>query len=152
MRGTGELPLDSLLGTHGVRFNLRASRGSKDKGGTPASASRLRAVWLGAKLTEKNGETIFTSVSNSGPAERGGIAPGDQAVAIDGLLLSAANADKRLRAYRPGDDVDITVFRGDELLTLQIKIEAAPQDTCFLELIDDVELEVESLRMAWLHG
>lgn len=152
VRGTGELPLDSLLGTHGVRFNLRASRGTKDKGGSDASPSRQRDVWLGAKLAKKNGESVFTTISNSGPAERAGIAPGDQAVAMDGLLLTASNVDKRLRAYRAGDVVDIAVFRGDELLTLTLKIEAAPQDTCYLELIDDVELGVESLRMAWLHG
>jgi hypothetical protein len=29
---------------------------------------------------------------------------------------------------------------------------AAPLDTCYLELIEDVELDMESRRMAWLHA
>ena len=33
---------------------------------------------------------------NGGPAERAGIAPGDEAVALDGLQFTSANADSRL--------------------------------------------------------
>jgi predicted metalloprotease with PDZ domain len=69
---------------------------------------------------------------NGGPAELAGIAPGDEAVALDGLQLTSANVGKRLKAYRDGA--------------------AAPLDTCYLELIEDVELDVESRRMAWLHA
>jgi predicted metalloprotease with PDZ domain len=89
---------------------------------------------------------------NGGPAELAGVAPGDEAVALDGLLLTAGNADKRLKAYREGDDLDLVVFRGDELVSTRIRLAAAPLDTCYLELVEDVELDVESRRMAWLHG
>ena len=89
---------------------------------------------------------------NGGPAELAGVAPGDQAVALDGLLLTAANLDRRLRGYRDRDKTVITVFRGDELLTLPIKFQAAPQDTCYLDLDSDVELGTENLRVSWLHG
>ena len=89
---------------------------------------------------------------NGGPAELAGVAPGDEAVALDGLQLTATNADNRLKAYRDGDELDLVVFRGDELLTMRIRLAAAPLDTCYLELIEDVELDVETRRLAWLHA
>ena len=150
VRGTGELPLEALLQTHGIKYSLRAARGRNDKGGR--NASQQRKIWLGARISEQDGKSVFTAVMNGGPAELAGVAPGDQAVALDGLLLTAANLDRRLRGYRDRDKTVITVFRGDELLTLPIKFQAAPQDTCYLDLDSDVELGTENLRVSWLHG
>ncbi len=152
VRGTGELPLESLLATHGIAYNLRLASGSSDKGGRKLEDSKQRSVWLGATLTAADGKSTFASVINGGPAELAGIAPGDEAVALDGLQLTSANADGRLKAYRDGDEVELVVFRGDELVTTRIRLTAAPLDTCYLELIEDVELDVESRRMAWLHA
>jgi predicted metalloprotease with PDZ domain len=100
VRGTGELPLETLLGTHGIAYNLRAASGSGDKGGQKLENSKQRTVWLGATLSETNGKSTFASVMNGGPAERAGVAPGDEAVALDGLQLTSANVDSRLKAYR----------------------------------------------------
>ena len=152
VRGTGELPLDALLQTHGIQYHVRASSGSSDKGGQKLDNAKQRGVWLGATLAESNGKSSFTSVVNCGPAELAGIAPGDEAVALDGLLLTSANADKRLKAYRDGDELDLVIFRGDELVSTRIRLTSAPLDTCYLELVEDVELVVESRRLAWLHG
>ncbi|MCK5326904.1 MAG: PDZ domain-containing protein, partial [Woeseiaceae bacterium] len=116
------------------------------------SASKQRDVWLGAKLSDKDGTSVFASIANGGPAELAGVAPGDKAVALDGLMLTSANVDKRLRAYRDGDELELVVFRGDELVTTSIQIAASPEDTCYLELTEDVELDVETRRMSWLHG
>jgi predicted metalloprotease with PDZ domain len=150
VRGTGELPLEALLKTHGVRYCVRAASGTSDKGGS--DAPRQRNVWIGATLAEQDGKSVFVSVANGGPAELAGVAPGDKAVALDGLLLTSANLDKRLRGYRAGEKFDIAVFRDDELLTFSARMQAAPENTCYLELADDVELDTESLRMGWLHG
>ena len=152
VRGTGELPLENLLRTHGIEYKLRASSGGNDKGGQKLDNSKQRSVWLGATLTETNGKSTFASVMNGGPAELAGVAPGDEAVALDGLQLTATNADSRLKAYRDGDELDLAVFRGDELLMMRIRLAAAPLDTCYLELVEDVELDVESRRLAWLHA
>jgi predicted metalloprotease with PDZ domain len=152
VRGTGELPLEALLHTHGVDYKLRASSGSSDKGGNKLDNNRQRSVWLGATVSETNGKSTIASVMNGGPAELAGIAPGDEAVALDGLQLTAANADRRLKACRDGDELELVVFRGDELVTTRIRLAAAPLDTCYLELIEDVELDVESRRIAWLHA
>jgi predicted metalloprotease with PDZ domain len=151
VRGTGELPLEQFLQTHGIDYHLRASRDDRDRGGRRSTDSKERKVWLGAKISDTNSRPVFSSVANGGPAEKAGIAPGDQAVALDGLQVTSANVESRLRACHEGDELELVVFRGDELVTTTIRIEAAPKDTCFLELREDVDLAIENRRMAWLH-
>ncbi len=152
VRGTGELPLEQLLQTQGIEYHLRASHGDRDKGGSKSAESRECKVWLGAKISDTDGNPVFSAIANGGPAEKAGVAPGDQAVALDGLRVTSTNVERRLRACHDGDELELLVFRGDELLTTSIRIEAAPKDTCYLELRDDVELPIENRRMAWLHG
>jgi len=152
VRGTGELPLEQLLQMYGIEYHLRGSTGAGDKGGRKMAMSKEHTVWLGAKISNTAGKPVFSSVANGGPAEKAGIAPGDEAVALDGLRVTSANVERRLRACHEGDELELLVFRGDELLTTIIRIAAAPRDTCFLELREDVELNIESRRMAWLHA
>ncbi len=125
VRGTGELPLESLLKSHGVDYCLRCSMGAKDKGGKPSGDAHFPTVWLGAILGDRAGKPVFLSVDNGGPAEQAGVSPGDELVAI-------------------------TVFRGDELVSMRLKWAEAPTDTGYLLLDDEVEDAVNSRRGDWL--
>jgi predicted metalloprotease with PDZ domain len=154
VRGTGELPLAALLREHGIDMCMRPTAGARDKGGTKKKPDKLLPVWIGASLVQKEGASVFTSVNNGGPAEIAGVAPGDRAVALDGVALSAANLDEKLRTTRVNDVFELHVFRGDELRALKIRFQAAPENTCFLILQDEdeVDLDVETRRAAWLAG
>jgi predicted metalloprotease with PDZ domain len=72
------------------------------------------------------------------------------AVALDGLALTVANCDRRLKTYRDGDKLELVVFRGDELITLSIKLADAPESTCYLELDSDAAAESLARQAAWL--
>ena len=85
------------------------------------------------------------------PAERAGIAPGDEAVALDGLRLTAENIDSRLRDHHEGDAVTITVFRDHNLMRHRVALEPAPEDTCYLLLDDEVDSSVGDERDRWLN-
>ncbi len=150
VRGTGELPLESLLHSHGVDYCLRRSSGASDKGGKPAGESNLPAVWLGATLGPQAGKPVFLSVNNGGPAELAGVSPGDELVALDGLRIDIAGCEARTRRYRPGDVSELSVFRDDELISMRLKWTEAPTDTCYLEISSDVDDAVASRRGAWL--
>ena len=139
VRGTGELPLQALLSRHGIAYQLRQSSGNTDKGGKPADKTAKQALWLGATLTRQNDAVVFSEVMNGGPAERAGIAPGDVAVALDGIALTTGNWVRRLGTYHDGDELDLVVFRGDELISTEIRLVAAPMDTCYLEMIEDAD-------------
>jgi len=148
VRGTGELPVQKLLSKFGINYCLRRASNAKDKGGKP---SKKRAgTWLGATLANKAGKPVFTTVANGGPAELAGVAPGDVAVALDGLALTAANCAQRLKTYRDGDKLELVVFRGDELVTSRIKLADAPETTCYLEFDNEADTESLARQAAWL--
>ena len=65
------------------------------------------------------------------------MSPGYEFVALDGLRIDIAGCEARTRRYRPGDKSEVTVFRGDELITLRMKWQEAPADTCFLAMADE---------------
>jgi predicted metalloprotease with PDZ domain len=148
IRGTGELPLPRLLARFGIQHHLRSASGREDKGGKPASAKS--GPWLGATLTENAGKSVFTVVANDGPAEKAGVAPGDVAVALDGVALTAANCDTRLKTYHHGDRLELVVFRGDELMTTRVRLERAPETTCYLQLDKEADADMLGRQAAWL--
>jgi predicted metalloprotease with PDZ domain len=150
VRGTAELPLGKLLARFGVDYRLRPTAGRDDKGGKPSA--KKPGPWLGATLANNSGKSVFTVVANDGPAEQAGVAPGDAAVARDGVALSAENFDKRLRTYRDGDKLELVVFRGDELLTLIIRLGEAPEDSCYLVLDNDADATALARQAAWLQS
>ena len=151
VRGTGELPLESMLAGHGVSLRLRAATGRSDKGGKPASKDEPASPWLGASLEDSNGKPTFTVIHNDGPAEHAGVAPGDIAVALDGYALTLSNCDRCLRSYRSGDELELVLFRGDELITTSVTLASRPETTCYLELAPDAEARVTARRDAWLN-
>ena len=151
VRGTGELPLQAMLATHGVEYHLRRATKRSDKGGKAARDDQLEPRWLGAKLGKSQGKLVFASVDNGGPAEDAGIAPGDVAIALDGLALTASNCDRRLRSYRAGDDLELVVFRGDELITTSIRLTDGPISTCYLQLDKQADAATVARRDNWLH-
>ncbi len=150
VRGTADLPLQGLLKIVGVQLHLRPASDRKDLGGKPAKTDTQATPWLGATLVSDGGASRFSSVLNGSPAEHAGIAPGDEAVAIDGLRLTAENADSRLRDHHVGDTVTLTVFRDHRLLRHRVRLGAPPEDTCYLTIDADAEDDVVAQRNTWL--
>lgn len=153
VRGTADLPLALLLREVGVQLHWRAAENRNDSGGKPVSGlNTVAAPWLGAVVAESPAGTLVSVVHAGSPAEQAGIAPGDEIVALDGIRLTAASFDQRLREYSAGDKVTVTVFRRDELLTFKAKLEEAPESTAYLTLDDDSDKTTQQKRQAWLTG
>jgi predicted metalloprotease with PDZ domain len=51
-----------------------------------------------------------------------GLSAADQIVAVEGYRATLAFLNQRLAEKRPGDTLALTVFRGDELRTISIKL------------------------------
>lgn len=150
VRGTGDLPLQGLLKEVGVELRMRPASDSKDVGGKPAGKDASPPPWIGANLVDRAGASRFSLVHSGSPAEKAGIAPGDQAVAFDDLRLQADNLDARLREHHVGDTVTISVFRDEHLMRLAVKLGAPPEDTCYLELEAEPDAGAEKMRADWL--
>ncbi|HVL86984.1 MAG TPA: PDZ domain-containing protein [Candidatus Thermoplasmatota archaeon] len=88
----------------------------------PARAARPRA-WLGLRLREGT-KTTVENVFDGSPAQEAGVAPGDELVALDGFRV--VSLEERIAERFPGDRVELTVFRRDELLGLPVVLATAP--------------------------
>ncbi|MDH3440940.1 MAG: PDZ domain-containing protein, partial [Gammaproteobacteria bacterium] len=150
VRGTAELPLQGLLKTVGVNMMLRPSSGSKDLGGQSAQDDVTPSTWLGASLVADGSTSCFSTVLSGSPAERAGIAPGDEAVAFDGLRLNAENIDSRLRDHHAGDTVTVTVFRDHRLMRHRVTLGSPPDDTCVLSIDEEAGGDAGEQRKDWL--
>jgi predicted metalloprotease with PDZ domain len=152
LRGTEELPLGELLADVGIEFGLRAAESDQDKGGKAGAGRQTGRPTLGVRLAESGSDAKLTTVYDGGAAQAAGLAPGDVIVAVDGLRATRGNLDSVIGSYPPGATVGIHAFRRDELMTLDVTLRAAPVDTCFLALKDDVDEPTRSRRTAWLGG
>lgn len=150
VRGTDELPLDEILATVGVAYHVRPRSGGGDNGGKPPTTGERSLPWLGSRPVAAAGRPLFGPVAAGSPAERAGLAPGDEAVAFDGLKLTADNFDSRVKAYSPGDRVKLSVFRRDVLMEFALELADAPANTCWLTVNDGTGEDVIARRNAWL--
>ena len=150
VRGTHDLPLDALLEGHGIKVHYRAADGAGDKGGR-ASSTPLD-VWFGATQKTGNGGPVVATVTNDSPAEKAGLQPGDEILAVDRLRLRSGNLDSLLRRYRVRDKAELVISRGDVVDRLTVVFEEAPRDTVYLELIEEPGDEARQRRLDFLYA
>jgi predicted metalloprotease with PDZ domain len=146
VEGTEDLPLAELLADFGVTLELRPAHGAGDRGGKAASGPLPRAS-LGARV---GADMKLVHVYSGGAAERAGLAPGDQLVALDGLKASSDTLRALLDRTAPGETVGVHAFRRDELLEHRLTLVAPALDTCVLRLADDAPPPALERRAAWL--
>ena len=134
VRGTE--PLEPSLDTIGLALRRRAAVGFDDKGGAPAPPADgdagTAAGWLGATLAP--GPRLEVAwVAEGSPAHRAGLYAGDEIVAEDGFRVDRAGLWDRLCERGPGGRLQLTVFRRDELVQVEVPLGPAPEDTIWLE-------------------
>jgi hypothetical protein len=81
------------------------------------------ASYIGFSFAE--GLTIG-GIQQDTPAEAVGLLPGDTLTALDGIELTTANFFEILDRYRPGQEIMLTLQRGDEVVGLPIQLAAHP--------------------------
>ncbi len=148
--GTDDLDLASLLADVGVTLHTRPAKSGSDKGGTSGPTDDTCA--LGATVVKGSGGALLRHVHDGGPARAAGLSAGDVVVAFDGLRVTGSDLVSKVAARQEGEVVAVHFFRRDELYTTQVTLQAAPHDTVWLTLDEDVDPEVAKAREAWLKG
>lgn len=120
---------------------------SEDEGGEPDRPARQRA-YLGVSLAEDELPRV-RSVRADGPAYAAGVMAGDLLVAMDGVRLRGNLAD-RLKAYQPGDVITLSLFRRDELRTLQVTLAGEPDGTWKVRRVAEPTEHQEAVYASWL--
>ena len=151
IRGVEDLPLESLLHSVGVGFNLRAAESASDQGGLgPRKTAPLKRVSLGMRTRDEQGRCKVAVVLDAGPAKLAGIAPGDELLALNGLKVTHASLES-LRSRLPCDKpVVLHLFRRDELHEVECMPRAAPAEICDLSLESAATPDVIHARNQWL--
>jgi predicted metalloprotease with PDZ domain len=109
VEGTEELDFDSPLADFGLELRPEAD------GDVPRAD-------LGAILEKRNDRAVIATVLAGGPAAQAGLDARDEIVAWNGVRVDREGLERRLDAQRPGDRVELTVFRADLLRTLPVAL------------------------------
>jgi len=86
-------------------------------------------AWIGVSIADgENGVTVQEVMPNS-PAASAGIQADDVIMELEGASLATAQElIDALRAYKPGDAVELALKRGEENLTLSVELGTFPQE------------------------
>ncbi len=106
--GTEELPFNEYLQPFGLQL-------VEEKQAEP---------FLGIKVNSNNGKEVIKFVEAGSPAQLGGINPGDELLAIDGVRVTGNQLSDRLQDYQANDTIHISIFHQDELLTLAVTLDS----------------------------
>ncbi len=150
LRTTIDPPLGILLAQFGVRLQLRSAESETDSGGARGRREERPRAWLGLKAQMTEGRVRITHVTADSPAEKAGLAPGDELLALAGRRVAPDNWEALIDRLMPGADLACHVFRDQQLLQLTCQPVVAPRDTCYLVLDSDASPEVVARRNAWL--
>ncbi len=108
--GVEELPFNDYLQPFGIELN-------------PVEA---KTPYLGITVKTEHGKEIIKAVASNSQAQLVGIDPNDELLAINGFKVTAEKLNDRLQLFHPGQQIEVTIFHGDRLITAPI-ILAEPQ-------------------------
>jgi len=121
VEGTTDLPLTELLLPLGIQMKQDAA---KDE---PPS--------LGLWTAQRGHDLVAKTVLKDGPAMRAGLSAGDVLMALDGLRVNETSWKNQLGRKSRGDRVCVHAFRRDELLTIDIELEAPRPEVVTLKIL-----------------
>lgn len=141
VRGTEDVPLSKLFEDFGVVLN----DGSK-------SAKIVKPV-LGVRAGKDGNDCKLVNVYEGRAAHRAGLSAGDVLIAINGLRVSAADAadglTNALSHYIVGDIVQLHVFRRDELMLVQAKLQSDDVPALALALEEHSKAVLQTKRPSY---
>ncbi|WP_373542246.1 M61 family metallopeptidase [Chamaesiphon sp.] len=106
--------------------------------------------YLGIDVKTEHGREIIKSVASNSPAQLAGIDPGNELLAIDGFKISADKLAERLSAYQVGQQINITIFHADRLVTLPVTLAAPQPQQYHLRTVEYPSDRQHQLFKAWL--
>ena len=97
------------------------------KVGLVIESTKRDGTSLGLKARDVGGRTTVASVLRGSAAQRAGVDPGDELVAIgDRRLEGASSIDPALAPYRAGDRTTVLLVRDGKTRSLEVTLDAAP--------------------------
>lgn len=146
INGVDPLPLDAVLATAGLSLTRRTTVPGDGRDGDTASPA-----WLGVSTQMEQGRPVVRTAYDPGPAA-GVLDAGDALVALNGIRIPEGDAlAERVAAnHRPGDRVELTVFRRDRLTTRPLVLGTAQPNQYRIERVAHPTAAQRATYEAWL--
>ena len=107
-------------------------------------------VWTGLDVKDADGAAVVSVVRTDSPAALAGVMVDDAIVAMDGLRLRTADLESHLKKLAPGTKVTFTLFRRDQLRTIEVTLAEKPRAKGKLKRMKDATPEQKASYKAWL--
>jgi predicted metalloprotease with PDZ domain len=136
IHGVEELPFNDYLAAVGIELK---------------SVNTNNVPSLGIIVKSEHGREMIKSVASNSPAQLAGVDPGDELLAIDGFKISADKLTDRLKSYQVGQQIELTIFHGDRLITLSVILAPSQPDRYQLYQIEHQTELQHQLFKAWVN-
>lgn len=93
---------------------------------------------------------ILTQVLRDGPAWRAGIVVGDEIVAINGLKVTAKGFDARIKDFKAGGQIEITLFSDDRLKSVLLTLGEQQSGQLMVKSVKKPSRSQKAFFKAWL--
>jgi len=113
--GVTPLDLERALRNVGLKLALKDEEEAEEGGDSEA--------YLGLNL---KGNKV-TTVRSDGPAYQAGVMAGDEILSIDNRRLSADTLTDRLEELEPGQEIELALFRRDQLRVISLELGSRPR-------------------------
>jgi len=141
VRGRDELDYNGILAAAGLKL---------DTGATIANGKPVEHVYLGADTVQDGERVIVRRVYAGSPAYEQGLNTGDQIIALNNNRVTKQFFDARIAERRPGDLINLTIFRFDELSTLLIKLGGRTEGTYRIQPVENPTDMQKRIYQAWI--
>lgn len=146
VRGREELPYNQFFAAAGLRLEHSGVAVGELNPGAPMKG------FLGGDL-EDRGDFIFVQNVRAGtPAYEQGLNAKDLIIALDGARVNKETLEARIASKRPGETVQITLFRNDDLRTFEIKLGGRNDAPYRLVRMPSANEQQKKIYQSWLNG
>ncbi len=146
VRGTASPDLARLLPAAGLALRLVPEA---EEGVSDADRVKVRGDF-GWKTKTESGRVKATEILSGGAAERGGVSPGDEIVALDGTRATEDFLRRIVTERGPRARVRVTVFRRERLLSLRLTLGARKAGVWKVEGVKKPSAAAKRLARRWL--
>lgn len=136
VRGTAEVDWNAFL--NGIGLEIITSGGGKP--------------YLGAELTEANGNLTVRAIPAGSPAYEQGLNTGDQIVAVDGYRATNSFLSTWIANKKVGDKIKLTIFRFDKMRDIEITLGADPRKMYSISAVPTPTAEQQALEKQYLNA
>lgn len=136
VRGTEELDYNVALEAAGLRLDT--------------GAGSVERTYLGALVAQDDDRLVVRSVAAGSSAYEQGLNAGDQIVALDNMRVTRDSFNARIAEKKPGDLINLTIFRFDDLSTLLIKLGGRREGTYRIVPLPNQTEAQKSVYKSWL--